>query len=90
MSTVAELCLEKSVEIQLNTVPVLVPPEGRLGDARPRAVLALVRLLARVYPHVGLQSVDVHEALSALRTVVFGRTVRLHVFVESTWKGRSK
>ena len=66
--------------------PVLVAPEGGLGDAGPGAVLALVGLLAGVDPHVRLQPVHVHEALAALRAVVLGRPVRLHVLVEATCK----
>ena len=66
--------------------PVLVAPEGGLGDAGPGAVLALVGLLAGVDAHVRLQPVDVHEALAALRAVVLGRPVRLHVLVQATCK----
>ena len=66
--------------------PVLVAPEGGLGDAGPGAVLALVGLLAGVDAHVRLQPVHVHEALAALRAVVLGRPVRLHVLVQATCK----
>ena len=79
-------CLELLHGDLLLVRPVLVAPEGGLGDAGPGAVLALVGLLAGVDAHVRLQPVDVHEALAALRAVVLGRPVRLHVLVQATCK----